>query len=64
MRKKNPEYLLVLIWSFRQEVINQEINYLKKGGKLIFLLPRFHIVNKDNYKNYLNSNFSNLSYNY
>ncbi len=64
MRKKNPDYLLVLIWSFRQEVINQEINYLKKGGKLIFLLPRFHIVNKDNYKNYLNSNFSNLSYNY
>ena len=36
MRKKNPDYLLVLIWSFRQEVINQEINYLKKGGKLIF----------------------------
>ena len=64
MRIKNPDYLLVLIWSFRKEVISQEIKYLKKGGKLIFLLPRFHIVNIDNYKEYLNSDFSNLSFKY
>lgn len=62
MRKKNPKYLLVLIWSFRSEVIKQEINYLKKGGKLIFHLPILHIIDKTNYKKYLNSNFDSMSY--
>ncbi len=32
MRKKNPKFLLVLIWSFRKEVIKQEINFLNRGG--------------------------------
>jgi len=62
MRKKKPKYLLVLIWSFRSEVIRQEIDYLKKGGKLIFHLPIFHIVDKSNYKKYLKSNFESMSY--
>jgi NDP-4-keto-2,6-dideoxyhexose 3-C-methyltransferase len=62
MRKKNPKYLLVLIWSFRSEVIKQEIDYLKKGGKLVFHLPILHIVDKNNYKNYLKSNFKSMSY--
>ncbi len=62
MRKKYPKYLLVLIWSFRSEVIKQEINYIKKGGKLIFHLPIFHIVDKSNYKKYLKSNFDSMSY--
>jgi NDP-4-keto-2,6-dideoxyhexose 3-C-methyltransferase len=62
MRKKNPKYLLVLIWSFRSEVIKQEIDYLKKGGKLIFHLPILHIIDKNNYKNYLKSNFNSMSY--
>lgn len=62
MRKKNPKYLLVLIWSFRSEVIKQEINYIKRGGKLIFHLPILHIIDKTNYKEYLNSNFNSMSY--
>lgn len=62
MRKKNPKYLLVLIWSFRKEVIKQEINYLKRGGKLIFHLPIFHIIDKKNYKDFLKSDFQSLSY--
>ena len=64
MRKKKPDYLLVLIWSFRKEVIKQELNFLRNGGKLIFHLPRFHIVNINNYKSYLTKDFKNLSYNY
>ena len=64
MRKKNPDYLLVLIWSFRKEVIKQELNFLKKGGKLVFHLPRFHIVNINNFKSYLKKDFKNLSYSY
>ena len=53
MRKKKPDYLLVLIWSFRKEVIKQELNFLKRGGKLVFHLPRFHIVNNNNSMNSL-----------
>ena len=64
MRKINPDYLLVFIWSFRKEVIQQEIDFLKKGGKLVFHLPRFHIVNIDNFQSYLRSNFKELSYKY
>ena len=46
MRKLKPDYLLVLIWSFRSEVIKQEKNFIMNGGKLVFHLPRFHIINK------------------
>ena len=56
MRKKKPKYLLVLIWSFRSEVIRQELNFIKNGGKLIFHLPIFHVIDKTNYKNFLNKN--------
>ena len=64
MRKLKPKYLLVLIWSFRKEVILQERNFLNKGGKLVFHLPMFHIVDKNNYRYFLNNNFESLSYNY
>ena len=64
MRKRKPKYLLVLIWSFRTEVIKQEINFLKKGGKLIFHLPMLHIIDKNNYKKFLNKDFSSFSYHY
>ena len=64
MRKLKPDYLIVLIWSFRQEVINQEIDFIKRGGRLIFLLPQFHIIDKENYKFYKKSNFEKLSYTY
>ena len=64
MRKKNPKYLLVLIWSFRSEVIVQEKRFIEKGGKLIFHLPMFHIVDKSNYKQFINDDFSSFSYDY
>ncbi len=64
MRELNPKYILVLIWSFRSEIIKQELNYLKKGGNLVFHLPKFHIINKRNYKNFTNKNFKNFSYRY
>ena len=39
MRELNPKFLLVLIYSFRSEIIKQEFNYLKNGGNLVFHLP-------------------------
>jgi len=62
MRKLKPDYLFVLIWSFRSEVIKQEEEYIKNGGKLIFHLPMFHIVDKDNYKTFLKENFKSFAY--
>ena len=64
IKKEKPDYLWVLIWSFRKEVIQQELSYLKKGGKLVFHLPRFHIVDISNYKSFLKKNFNKLAYNY
>ena len=64
MRKLNPKFLLIFIWSFRSEVIKQEINYIKKGGNLVFHLPKLHIINKNNYQKYLNKSFRELSYKY
>ena len=64
MRILEPKYMLVLIWSFRSEIIKQELNYIKNGGNLIFHLPKFHIINKNNYKNFINKDFRNFSYKY
>ena len=64
MRSNNPNYLLVLIWPFRSEVIKEEINYIKEGGSLVFLLPRFHVINKLNYKSFINKDFKSMSYKY
>ena len=46
MRKIFPKYLIVLIWSFRKEVIKQERNYIESGGSLVFHLPKLHVINK------------------
>ena len=64
MRVLKPKYILVLIWSFRSEIIKQELNYIKKGGNLIFHLPKLHIINKQNYKNFINKDFRKFSYSY
>lgn len=43
MRELNPEYLLVLPYHFKEEIIKREENYLNKGGQLIFPFPNFEI---------------------
>lgn len=61
-RTAHPDYAFVLIWPFRKEVIQSEMAYLQKGGKLIFHLPQLHIVDKDNYEYYINTPFSDMSF--
>lgn len=41
MRKKQPDYLLILPWFFRDTFIEREKEYLKKGGTMIFPAPEF-----------------------
>ena len=62
MRKMKIDYLFVLIWSFRSEVIKQEKKFIRSGGKLIFPLPVFHIVDKENYRQYLKENLKTFSF--
>jgi NDP-4-keto-2,6-dideoxyhexose 3-C-methyltransferase len=44
MRKAQPDNLLVLPYHFRAEFIKRERPYLNKGGKMIFPLPKFEII--------------------
>ena len=62
MRLERPDYLFVLIWHLRREVIEDELEFLERGGKLVFDLPRIHTVDINNYERYLNASFENLSY--
>ena len=62
LREIHPDYALVLAWHYRPEIIKSEINYLEKGGKLVFDLPRPHTVNLENYQHYLNASFEDLAF--
>jgi nucleoside-diphosphate-sugar epimerase len=44
MRNDPPEYLLVLPWHFREEIVEREKAYLENGGQIIFALPTLEIV--------------------
>ena len=46
MRANSPEYLLVLPWHFREEIIKREDAYLENGGQLVFQFPQFEIYSK------------------
>ena len=44
VREAHPDYLIVLPWHFRDNIIEREEEYLRKGGRLIFPLPEIEIV--------------------
>ena len=52
-KNMEPDYKLVLPWHFKKEIIKREYLFLKAGGKLIFPLPNFIIINKKNFKYYV-----------
>jgi len=41
-----PDYLLVLPWHFRENIIQRESAFLGRGGKMIFPLPAIEIVGR------------------
>ena len=49
-RELNPSCMLVLIWFFKEEIIQREHEYLRRGGKLLFPMPYAHIVTIDGEK--------------
>ena len=48
MRKCPPNYMLVLPWHFKDEIVERESKYLEDGGSFIFPLPKFTLVTKKN----------------
>ena len=44
MRESPPDYLLVLPWHFKEEIIKREEVFLNNGGQFIFPFPHFEIV--------------------
>jgi hypothetical protein len=40
----NPDYMIVLPWHFRDNILKREQSYLASGGNLIFPLPELEIV--------------------
>jgi hypothetical protein len=44
MRAANPDYLFVFPWHFRNEFLDRESEFRKKGGRIIFPLPELEIV--------------------
>lgn len=43
----NPEYLLVLPWHFRDNLIERERAFLARGGKMIFPLPNLEVYSEE-----------------
>jgi NDP-4-keto-2,6-dideoxyhexose 3-C-methyltransferase len=46
MRESPPDYLLVLPWHFRKEIVERESAFLNQGGQLVFPFPKFEIVSR------------------
>ena len=46
--KFKPEYGLLLAWNFSKEIIKNNIDFLKKGGKFIIPIPKLKVIG---YKN-------------
>jgi len=44
VKMMKPDYMLVLPWHFRDNIIQRESEYLASGGKLIFPMPEIEIV--------------------
>lgn len=44
MRENPPDYLLVLPWHFRKEIIEREKPFLEAGGQFIFPFPHFEVI--------------------
>ena len=44
MREKPPDFLLVLPWHFREEILKREEIFLNNGGQFIFPFPQFEII--------------------
>ncbi len=43
-RALKPDHFLIFPWHFRDEIVRREARFVSQGGKLVFPLPRFEVV--------------------
>ena len=48
--KSKPDYALLLAWNFSKEIINNNIKFLKEGGKFIIPIPKIKIIDYKNFR--------------
>ena len=46
-KKLKPSLMLVLPWNFKKEILKNQQEFIKKDGKLLFLMPYIHFIDKN-----------------
>jgi NDP-4-keto-2,6-dideoxyhexose 3-C-methyltransferase len=45
-RRMTPNYFFVFPWHFRNEILSRESAYLESGGRFVFPLPKFAVIDE------------------
>lgn len=46
-RKLKPSCMFVIPWNFKEEILNRENEYIKNGGKLLFIMPYPYVIDRN-----------------
>ncbi len=46
-RKMQPDCMFVIPWNFKSEIVEREKEYIRKGGKLLFIMPYPYVLDKN-----------------
>jgi hypothetical protein len=46
-RRLQPDCMFVIPWNFKAEILEREKEYVRKGGKLLFIMPYPYVIDKN-----------------